>query len=228
MGPVNLLAIQEFQELEERHAFFEKQEKDLTDAIESLKETIRRINRTSRERFLEAFEAVRRNFNETFTLLFGGGRGDIRLMEDEDPLDCGLEINVQPPGKRLQSLMLLSGGEKALSPSRFCSRSSAISLAVLPSRRGGRRPRRIQRAALHEAAEGVRAHDAVHRHHAQQAQHGRPPTRSTGHDGRAGISKLVSVNLAEGGLAQMRAPRSCARRPGARGVAPGAWFPPTP
>jgi chromosome segregation protein len=132
MGPVNLLAIEEFRELEERNEFFTRQETDLTSAIDSLKETIRRINRTSRERFLEAFEKIRANFNETFRLLFGGGRGDIRLLEDEDPLECGLEINVQPPGKRLQSLSLLSGGEKAMSaiallfaifryqPSPFC------------------------------------------------------------------------------------------------------------
>lgn len=132
IGPVNLLAIEEFRELEERQEFLLKQEKDLNDSIESLKETIRRINRTSRELFVEAFELVRTNFNETFKLLFGGGRADIRLMEDEDPLECGLEISVQPPGKRLQSLSLLSGGERALAaiallfaifryqPSPFC------------------------------------------------------------------------------------------------------------
>ncbi len=132
MGPVNLLAIQEFRELEERYEFFLTQEKDLTGSMESLRETIRRINRTSRERFLEAFDRIRSYYSETFRLLFGGGRADIRLMEDEDPLECGLEIIVQPPGKNLQSLSLLSGGEKALSaiallfaifryqPSPFC------------------------------------------------------------------------------------------------------------
>jgi len=132
IGNVNLLAIEEFRTLEERHTFLLAQEKDLRDSIESLKETIKRINRTSRELFLEAFERIRGNFNDTFRLLFGGGRADIRLLEDEDPLECGLDITAQPPGKRLQSLSLLSGGERALSaiallfaifryqPSPFC------------------------------------------------------------------------------------------------------------
>jgi hypothetical protein len=215
MGPVNLLAIQEFQELEERHAFFEKQEKDLTDAIESLKETIRRINRTSRERFLEAFEAVRANFNETFTLLFGGGRGDIRLMEDEDPLDCGLEINVQPPGKRLQSLMLLSGGEKALSaiallfaifryqPSPFCLLDE-VDAALDESN-----VRRFTRL-LQEFAHMTQFIVITHNKRSMEAA----DTLYGVTMDEPGISKLVSVNLAEGGLAQVRAPeRAPARAP---------------
>src|SRR5207247_4845818 len=78
MGPVNLLAIEEFRELEERHEFLLNQEKDLNESIESLKETIRRINRTSRELFVEAFEKIRSNFNDTFKRLFGGGRSDIQ------------------------------------------------------------------------------------------------------------------------------------------------------
>ena len=215
MGPVNLLAIQEFQELEERHTFFEKQEKDLTDAIESLKETIRRINRTSRERFLEAFEAVRRNFNETFALLFGWGRGDIRLMEDEDPLDCGLEINVQPPGKRLQSLMLLSGGEKALSaiallfaifryqPSPFCLLDE-VDAALDES--NVRRFTRLLKEFAHTTQFIVITHN-------KRSMEAADTLYGVTMD-EPGISKLVSVNLAEGGLAQMRLPeRAPARAP---------------
>jgi chromosome segregation protein len=215
MGPVNLLAIQEFQELEERYAFFEKQEKDLTDAIESLKETIRRINRTSRERFLEAFEAVRANFNETFSLLFGGGRGDIRLMEDEDPLDCGLEINVQPPGKRLQSLMLLSGGEKALSaiallfaifryqPSPFCLLDE-VDAALDES--NVRRFTRLLKEFAHMTQFIVITHN-------KRSMEAADTLYGVTMD-EPGISKLVSVNLAEGGLAQIRAPeRATARTP---------------
>ncbi len=135
IGPVNMMALDQFRELEERFTFMSAQRKDLTEAIASLKETIARINRTSRERFLEAFEKIRAGFGETFRSLFGGGRADLRLMTDngdEDVLECGMEIIAQPPGKRLQSVTLLSGGEKALTaiallfaifhyrPSPFC------------------------------------------------------------------------------------------------------------
>jgi chromosome segregation protein len=100
--------------------------------MSSLKETIRRINRTSRERFIKVFEAVRSNYQEIFKILFKGGRADLRLEEGEDVLECGVDILAQPPGKRLGNVQLLSGGEKALSaiallfaifrsqPSPFC------------------------------------------------------------------------------------------------------------
>jgi len=134
IGPVNMMALDQFRELEERYAFLSGQRKDLLDAIASLKETIARINRTSRDRFLEAFEKIRAEFDVIYRMLFQGGRADLRLMTDEDPdvLECGLEIIAQPPGKRLQSVTLLSGGEKALTalalvfaifryrPSPFC------------------------------------------------------------------------------------------------------------
>src|SRR5262249_46757810 len=125
----------EFKELEERYTFLTAQRKDLDDAIASLKETIARINRTSRERFMEAFEKIRLEFGETFKVLFGGGRADPRLITGEGGdgrVQCGLEIIAQPPGKRLQSVTLMSGGEKALTaiallfaifkfrPSPFC------------------------------------------------------------------------------------------------------------
>ncbi|MBI3448418.1 MAG: chromosome segregation protein SMC [Acidobacteria bacterium] len=136
MGAVNLMAVEQFRELEQRHAFITAQRRDLEDSIRSLKETIARINRQSRERFLDAFEKIRTGFADIFKILFGGGRADLRLVtdgdEDGDLLEAGLEISAQPPGKRLQSLSLLSGGEKALtaiallfaifrySPSPFC------------------------------------------------------------------------------------------------------------
>ncbi|HKQ60285.1 MAG TPA: AAA family ATPase, partial [Candidatus Polarisedimenticolaceae bacterium] len=132
LGPVNMTAIEEFTELEQRHGFLTAQRDDLLQSMESLKETIRRINRQSRERFHEAFESIRSSYQEIFQLLFHGGRGDLRLDEGEDVLECGIEIMAQPPGKRLASVQLLSGGEKALSavallfaifrfqPSPFC------------------------------------------------------------------------------------------------------------
>jgi chromosome segregation protein len=132
IGPVNLESIDEFSDLEERHLFLTSQRTDLEESMTSLKETIKRINRTSRERFIRTFEAVRISFQDVFKLLFKGGRADLRLEEGEDILECGVEILAQPPGKRLGSLQLLSGGEKALSaiallfaifrtqPSPFC------------------------------------------------------------------------------------------------------------
>ncbi|MEW5807135.1 MAG: chromosome segregation protein SMC [Acidobacteriota bacterium] len=132
VGPINMMAMKEFDMLEERFKFLSAQKKDLTNSMESLQETIRKINRTSRERFLKAFEAIRQNFNETFKILFRGGKADLKLEEEQDVLESGLEIIAQPPGKRLQSISLMSGGEKALTaiallfavfryqPSPFC------------------------------------------------------------------------------------------------------------
>jgi len=132
IGPVNMTAIAEFADLEQRHAFLDAQKTDLENSIASLRDTIRRINSTSREKFLEAFEAVRRSYVEIFQLLFGGGRADLRLEEGDDVLESGIEILAQPPGKRLASVQLMSGGEKAMSaiallfaifryqPSPFC------------------------------------------------------------------------------------------------------------
>ncbi|PYQ13993.1 MAG: chromosome segregation protein SMC [Acidobacteria bacterium] len=132
LGPVNLAALEQYEEMEQRHLFLAKQKKDLEDSIASLNETIRKINRTSREKFLEAFERIQEGFNRSFITLFGGGRAELRLLEDEDVLECGIEIIASPPGKRLQNISLLSGGEKAMTavallfalfryrPSPFC------------------------------------------------------------------------------------------------------------
>lgn len=132
IGPVNMMAIDEFSELEERHVHLATQKDDLEKSMESLRETIRKINRQSRERFQGAFEAIRANYREIFQVLFNGGRADLRLEEGEDVLECGIEILAQPPGKRLTNVQLLSGGEKAMSaiallfaifryqPSPFC------------------------------------------------------------------------------------------------------------
>jgi chromosome segregation protein len=133
LGPVNVMAMDQFTELEERNRFLTSQQQDLLGSIRSLKDTISRINRRSRERFLGAFEQIRTNFAETYRVLFGGGRADLHLEEEaEDVLECGVEIIAQPPGKRLQRIALLSGGERALTaiallfaifrhrPSPFC------------------------------------------------------------------------------------------------------------
>ncbi len=132
LGPVNMMAIDQYDELESRHAFLTTQRKDLVDSIAQTTEAIKRIDETTRRRFAEAFEAINRNFQELFGTLFGGGRAGLTLLDESDPLESGIEIIAQPPGKRLQSVQLLSGGEKALTaialmfglfkykPSPFC------------------------------------------------------------------------------------------------------------
>jgi chromosome segregation protein len=132
LGPVNMMAIEQYEELEQRHTFLTTQRKDLVDSIAQTGEAIRRIDETSKARFREAFTAINQNFQRTFGTLFGGGRAGITLLDESDPLESGIDIVASPPGKRLQSVMLLSGGEKALTaialmfaifqykPSPFC------------------------------------------------------------------------------------------------------------
>ena len=132
LGPVNMMAIEQFDELEGRHAFLTTQRKDLVDSIAQTMEAITRIDETSKARFNEAFSAIQQNFQQTFSVLFGGGRAGLSLLDENDPLESGIDIVASPPGKRLQSVQLLSGGEKALTaialmfaifrykPSPFC------------------------------------------------------------------------------------------------------------
>jgi chromosome segregation protein len=114
LGPVNLLALQELEELEERSEFLGGQRKDLVEALKSLDETIREIDATCTERFVATFEQVNEVFRETFSTLFGGGSARLDLVDEDDPLESGIDITAQPPGKKNQSVQLLSGGEKAL------------------------------------------------------------------------------------------------------------------
>ncbi|HMK55510.1 MAG TPA: chromosome segregation protein SMC [Dissulfurispiraceae bacterium] len=114
MGPVNVAAIEEYEELKNRHDFLSKQQQDLTLSIAELEEAITRINATTRRKLKEAFDSLREKFKEVFTTLFGGGRADIILTDEENILESGLDIIAQPPGKKLQNINLLSGGEKAL------------------------------------------------------------------------------------------------------------------
>lgn len=132
IGEVNLTALDEHRENMERLTFLETQEKDLVEAIESLKRTINKINRTSRQRFKEAFESINEKFKDIFPKLFRGGKAELVLTDENDLLETGVDIIAQPPGKKLQNLNLLSGGEKALTaitlifsiflfkPSPFC------------------------------------------------------------------------------------------------------------
>ena len=114
MGPVNLRAEQEAAELDEKIRSMETEREDLIAAIARLRQGISGLNREGRERLLAAFNDVDQHFRELFAKLFGGGRAHLRLTEADDPLEAGLEVYASPPGKRLQSMTLLSGGEQAL------------------------------------------------------------------------------------------------------------------
>ena len=131
-GSVNLVAIEEFEELKERFEFLTKQQSDLLTARESLQHTINKINRTTRQMFIETFTKVGEEFRKYFRMLFGGGEGQLVLLDPENVLESGIEIIARPPGKKLQNISLLSGGERSLTaialifgvfkvkPSPFC------------------------------------------------------------------------------------------------------------
>ncbi|MBV8224846.1 MAG: chromosome segregation protein SMC, partial [Verrucomicrobia bacterium] len=132
MGPVNLDAIQEYDELEERQKFLDAQHADLVKSKAELLHVINKINATTKELFAGTFEQIRLNFQEMFSELFGGGKANLLLVDDIDPLESGIEIIAKPPGKQLQSISLLSGGERTMTavsllfaiymvkPSPFC------------------------------------------------------------------------------------------------------------
>jgi len=113
-GEVNLLADEEYAQLKERFEFLTTQAEDLQKSLDILQKTITRINRISRQRFAETFEAVNACFRQVFSRLFPGGRGELRLTDEEDMLETGVDIDIQVPGKRTQNITLLSGGEKSL------------------------------------------------------------------------------------------------------------------
>lgn len=132
MGEVNLAALSDFRTTNERYLFLKTQLDDLADSIHLLHQTIERINRTTKQRFLDTFEKVNEKFKETFAHLFRGGKAELSLTDESNPLESGVEISANPLGKRMQNLTLLSGGEKAMTaialvfsvfkvrPSPFC------------------------------------------------------------------------------------------------------------
>ena len=119
LGSINELALDEYVQMEERHRFLKTQYEDLKVSIETLLETIKRIDETSLRRFRDAFDAVQGHFQNYFQRLFDGGKSEMVLIDPENVHDSGIDIHVQPPGKRLQNVNLLSGGEKALSGIAF-------------------------------------------------------------------------------------------------------------
>ncbi|MEO6654555.1 MAG: chromosome segregation protein SMC [Pyrinomonadaceae bacterium] len=131
-GAINMLALEELGASEERHIFLTSQRTDIIDSIAATEAALREIKQRSREKFKAAFEAINEHFKQFFIDLFGGGRGEMTLLESDDILEAGIEVVAQPPGKRLQNILLLSGGEKAMTaialvlaifkyrPSPFC------------------------------------------------------------------------------------------------------------
>jgi chromosome segregation protein len=132
MGNVNMMAVEEFEEAEQRFVFLAAQRQDLLDSIRDTTQAIQEIDSVCTRQFNEAFQEINTRFKQAFLDLFGGGRGELRLIEEAESADAGIEIVAQPPGKKLQNVLLLSGGEKALTalslvlalfrfkPSPFC------------------------------------------------------------------------------------------------------------
>jgi chromosome segregation protein len=132
LGPVNAAAMEEYQEAQQRQEFLSVQRQDLIDSIRDTEKAIQEIDQVSRQKFSEAFEAINAHFRTIFQTLFGGGTGEMRLTDQENLAESGIDIVCSPPGKRLQNVLLLSGGEKALAavallmaifryqPSPFC------------------------------------------------------------------------------------------------------------
>ncbi|MCH7504570.1 chromosome segregation protein SMC [PVC group bacterium] len=132
IGPVNEDVIEENEELEIRYKFLIEQQDDLVEAKESLQKVIRKINATTKKQFIETFQSVRRHFSEYFKILFDGGQADLVLVDEDNVLESGVDIMARPPGKKMQNITLMSGGEKAMTaiailfalftvrPSPFC------------------------------------------------------------------------------------------------------------
>ena len=177
IGPVNLVAIEEYEETEQRYQFLTKQHDDLVSAKAQLLEIINRINVQTRQMFVETFEKVRDNFRAMFVEVFGGGKADLILVDENDVLESGIDIVARPPGKQLQSITLLSGGEQTMvavsllfsiyqvKPSPFCVLDELD--AALDEANINRFVHLLQRfiCAL-----------AIRHHHAQQTHHRAWPT----------------------------------------------------
>jgi chromosome segregation protein len=198
LGPVNLRAIDEAAELAMRIATLEAEQAELTGAIERLRRAIATLNREGRERLRDAFAKVERHFEALFTRLFGGGRARLALTDQDDPFAAGLELAASPPGKKLQSVSLLSGGEKALTALALIFAvflTKPAPLCVLDEVDAPLDDANVDRlmALLEELALGTRTRFLVVTHH--------PLTMARMHRlygvtmAERGISQLVSVDL---------------------------------
>ena len=204
LGPVNVLARREYEDVSERKLFLETQQQDLLDSIRNTREAIREIDTASRERFEAAFEAINHNFRRVFATLFGGGIGELRLSDPADADGSGIEIVAQPPGKRLQNIALLSGGEKSLTvmalllatfryqPSPFCV------LDEVDSQLDEANTIRL-RGLIQEMAPETQFIVITHSKTMMEAAEALYGVTM----GEAGVSKLVSVRMAGSRIAEM-------------------------
>ena len=186
MGPVNMMAIEQSKELEERHGFLTTQQKDLVDSIAQTNEAISKIDETTHARFREAFTAINENSRRCSRRCSAAARPASSLLDESDPLESGIDIVAQPPGKRLQSVMLLSGGEKALTAIALMFGDVQVPAEpVLPARRNRRAARRREHRPVRRDAALDDGQDAVHHHHAQPQDHGDRRSALRRDDGRA-------------------------------------------
>ena len=210
MGPVNMMALEEYKETAERHQFLETQRQDLLDSIQNTIATIKEIDTVSRQKFEEAFHKINENFQLTFRKLFGGGHAFMRLTDEENSAESGIDVVASPPGKKLQNVLLLSGGEKAL---------TALSLLVgifqyaaqplLHSRRSRRSARRSQHRTLHRVGEGNERADPVRPHHPQQEDHEHRSGAVRRHHAGARRIKTGLCTLRDGRLELARSTCEC-------------------
>ncbi|NLO39580.1 MAG: AAA family ATPase, partial [Ruminiclostridium sp.] len=127
LGPVNVSAIEDYSKTKERHQFLSQQKEDLVNSEEKLNRVIREMLSIMKRQFLDEFQRINQNFNQVFRELFDGGRAEVVLENPDDVLECGIDIIAQPPGKKLQNMLLLSGGERAMT-------AIAILFAILKMR----------------------------------------------------------------------------------------------
>ena len=201
---MNPQALEEFQEAQQRYDFLNAQRQDLLDSIRDTEKAIQEIDVESRKRFTEAFEAVNGYFREMFRTLFGGGNGEMRLTDETNIAESGIDIVASPPGKRLQNVLLLSGGEKSLTAMALLMAIFQLHAEpVLHSGRSGRAAGRAEHRAADAADQGDVAADAVHRDHARQADHGSGAVAVWRHHAGAGrIEAGVGAVRARGSAAQ--------------------------
>jgi chromosome segregation protein len=211
MGPVNMMALEEYNETTQRHSFLEGQKKDLLDSIDNTQASIKEIDDVSRVKFDEAYKVINENFAITFTKLFGGGQAFMRLTDEENRGEAGIEIVASPPGKKLQNILLLSGGEKALTalsllvgifqfqPAPFCILDEVD--APLDETNVGRYAKLIsdmsantQFIAITHSRRTMQQADVIYGVTMQEP----------------GVSKIVSVNLGQGNRSQEREQRRVA------------------
>ena len=188
LGAVNLRAEEELREVETQHTALTTERDDLVEAIKRLRQGIQSLNREARERLLTSFETVNGHFKRLFTELFGGGEAALHLIESDDPLEAGLEIIAKPPGKKPQTLSLLSGGEQALTAlalifAVFLTNPSPI--CVLDEVDAPLDDHNVERFCnlLHEMTAVDR--DPLHHHHAQPDHDGADEPAVRRHHGRA-------------------------------------------